>query len=192
MMRYFLCLLLLLSFPRLSAQMTEPSKDKQKFLGLDFYGSALPVVFDPIQFTTNLHIGLNFKFLGNNGFTYSNWAYGNSYNYDRFSGFGVKVGPHFDHLILKFEGGLLIHYSKIEESYGFIKKRGARLPYFRLHWGYRLKKAFCWGLNMNWIPKNGQLAFSHRNNYISTDVISKDSRKTMHLSPSFYFGFIFR
>lgn len=192
MIRYVLCLFSLLISTQLAAQTTESSQSKGKFLGLDFYGSALPVVFDPLQFTTNLHIGLSFKALGYSGITYSNWAYGNGYNYDRFSGFGVKVGPHFEHLILKFEAGLLRRYSKIEESYGFEKKEGARLPYFRLHWGYRLKKAFCWGLNMNWIPNNSQLAFAHRNNYISTNLINKGSRYTMHLSPSFFFGFIFR
>ena len=192
MIRYALCLLFLLSCTQISAQTPETTKENQKFLGLDLYGSALPVVFDPIQFATNIHIGLNLKALGYNGITYSNWAFGNGYNYDRFSGFGIKVGPHFEHLILKVEGGLLLQYSKIEEDYGFKKKANTRLPYFRFHWGYRLKKAFCWGLNINWIPKNDQLEFSHRNTFISTNLINKESRYTMHLSPSFFFGFNFR
>ena len=107
----------------------------------------------------------------------------------RFTGIGYKVGPQMKKYIAEFEAGLLVDFYHKGSTYQLKRIAGSKIPYIRLHMGFRFKERFAWGLQGNWMPPTNSIRFTELrfpNPGQGFDVVK--SRPNRHVSACIFLG----
>ena len=190
MKQRLLIFLLLIAFCQLKGQKRKIYLGTTNSIGVDFYGSIIPIFIYDASLLSNIHLGISLDESGTHGPCMSMWAYNDAYNGFRFTGLGYKLGPDLDYLILQLEAGILLEFLNWSmDSYRVELDKGGIANYFRVHFGFRFKERFAWGAQLNWIPSSKAVRFTELGRFTTRGIFEDFYRPpNRHISPSIFVG----